>query len=58
MKLRAEIRGFAATEKVNNSVLYPNYQLGRKKVRDVSRNEEPEQVFLGLDCRGRLICSV
>ena len=50
MKLRAEIRGFAATEKVNNSVLYPQLSIGyEKKFGDVSRNEEPEQVFLGLD---------
>ena len=49
MKLRAEIRGFAATEKVNNSVLYPQLSIGYEKSSVTCENEEPEQVFLGLD---------
>ena len=49
-KKRAEIAGLEASEKVSKSALFPQISLGyEKRHGELPANQEPEQVFLGLD---------
>ena len=49
-RLKAEIAGLKAAEKVSKSALYPQLTLGyEKSYGDLRPNQDDEQVFLGLD---------
>ena len=49
-KKRAEIVGLEASEKVSKSALFPQISLGyERRYGELLANQEPEQVFLGVD---------